>query len=768
MADGDNKLSGKVGLDTTDFKTNVAALNRELRVVESGFRASAAALGDWANDANGLELRIQTLNKSIDLQQQKVAATKAEYERIRAEKGENSRAAQDLEIKLNKETETLNKMERELGDTEGALEEMRDSSDETGDAVDEMGDETEESGEQAEEAGGKWEGFKSVLSGTGSLIKGTITVVAGLAVAVAGVTAAIGGLVFTSAEAAGELVDLSTKTGISTTELQELGYVAGQVGTDLDTITGAQARLIRSMDTAREQQEKFNEALADGKDEDEIPIGELAIAFNKLGVSTTDAAGNLRSTQSVFNETIDALSRIQNPAERDALAMQIFGKSAQELNPLIKAGSAEMARLAQEAHNVGAVMSEEDVSALESFGDLLASLQAGLKGTLGTLAAAFLPGFQSVFETAGGYLKEFASIVKGSDGDFGKIAQGLTGLVTKIATDLAQQAPQMLQAGLAIVKSILDAIIAALPSMLTAAIEILRSLIGFIITALPTLLDAAIQILLFLVTAIIENLPMLIEAALQAIITLANGLTQALPTLIPAVVQALITIVMTLVENLPMLIDAALQLILALAEGLIAALPILIAALPEIIDTILRALWDAQPMIMDAGIQLIVMLAGGIIAAIPMIVVALVELIARLGNTLAEWIEEAPQRGRDFVQGLVDGIKNTAGMLYEAVTEMINNAIKKIKELLSFGGSGSANGAAFANLFPLDELQERMQNVERSFAQAFGNLDAMSGIQTPGASSSVQNDQFQFFAPVILQGATPAGSLGARLKGRRY
>jgi hypothetical protein len=35
-------------------------------------------------------------------------------------------------------------------------------------------------------------------------------------------------------------------------------------------------------------------------------------------------------------------------------------------------------------------------------------------------------------------------------------------------------------------------------------------------------------------------------------------------------------------------------------------------------------------------------------------------------------------------------------------------------------------------------------------------------------AGNVQNDQFQFYAPVIVQGSTPAGSLGARLKGRRY
>lgn len=769
MAD-DNKLSGKAGLDSTDFKTNVAGMNRELRVLESGFRASAASLGDWANDATGLEKRIDSLNSQLDIQKQKVAATRAEYERIKAEKGENSRAAQDLEIKLNKETETLGKMENELGNTESALEEMRSSSDDAGDSVDEAGD-------NAEEAGGKFEGFGAVLGGIGAVVAGAVALIAGLALAVIGVAKSISDLVFGAADAAAQLVDMSAKTGISTTRLQELDFIAGQTGTSLDTITGANARLIRSMFSATEQASDYEKRLADaaasGKDIEDIELGDLGKAFQTLGVSVTDASGNLRDNQEVFDDVIDALGRIENPAQRDALAMQIFGKSAQELNPLIKTGADEMANMAKQAHEVGAVMSEEDVAALEAFDDTLASMEAGLKGTLGTLAGAFLPGFQAVFDQVGGYLKTFTDIVSGADGDFGKMAKGLTGLVTEIATDIAEQAPQMLEAGLAIVQSILDAIIAALPQMLTAGVAILMSLINFIVQALPTLIQAGVQILLTLVTAIIQNLPMLINAALQAVITLANGLAAALPTLIPAVVEAIITIVNTLIENIPMLINAALTLILALAQGLIIALPVLIAALPVIIDALLNALIDALPMIFDMAGQIIGMLATGIVAAIPVLLVGVGELIVRLGNTLARFIETLPDVGRGFIQGLIDGVKSAAGLLYEAVAAIIQNMIATITGGLvmqSPSAVGKGIGKNFIGSIALGG-QETMQAVERAFFSMTGRL-ALAAAGGVGGSSSAQNirndNSFDIWGNVIIQGDTPAGSLGASLKGKRF
>lgn len=768
----DDKLSAKPQIDTTDFKTGVAQMNRELRLLESGFRANTASMGDWSKSATGLEARLETLNSKMEVQKQKIAATRAEWERIKAENGENSRAAQEMEIKLNQETAALGKMQAEASDTFYALQEV-------GDVTDDVGETIEESGDQVQEAGGKFEGFKSVLSGIGPLIKGTITVVLGLAAAVAGITASIGGLVFSSADAAAQLVDLSAKTGISTTQLQELSYIGDQVGTSLDTITGAQARLIRSMAGAQDQTQTYAEKLAEakkaGKDVGDIELGDAAKAFQELGVAVTDSNGQLRSNQDVFNDTIDALGKIQNPAERDALAMELFGKSAQELNPLIKTGSAEMARLAEQAHNVGAVMSEEDVASLEAFDDTLASLKAGLKGTLGTLATAFLPGFQAVFgdNGVGKYLKEFSAIVSGSNGDFGKLAQGLTGLITEIATDVAQQAPQMLQAGLSIVQSILDSIIAALPSMLTAAIQILSSLIDFIVQNLPTLLNAGIQIVMMLVNALITNLPMLIDAGLQAIITLANGLTQSLPTLIPAIIQAIITIVQTLIANLPMLIDAALQLILALAQGLIVALPILIAAIPQIVTALLAALQEASPMMASAAGQLIGMLGSGLINNIPVLISAAADVLVALVKAISKNItENMPKLGRSLLDGLMKGINDSADTFLAQISQFFANIITTAKEALGIHSPSKYGVDMGENLMlsPIIGAQRQFEKAKRFFKVAFGGLAlaASTGMATGSTVTNTENTSLDIWGNVIIQGDTPPKSLGGELRARRF
>ena len=745
MADGAvEKLSGKLGIDTTDFKTALSAANRELRVLESGFKASAAALGDWTKDATGLENRVKSLTGQIDIQKLKVGALAAEHARLVQENGANSRAAQDAEIKLNKETETLNKMETELGQTEGALQTMREGEEEAGTGAEEMG-------EQVEESGNKVETFKSILGGVGVIAKGVVIGLAAVGSAAVAAVVALSALVFKTADYAAELVDLSTKTGISTTRLQELSFIGDQVGTSLDTITGAQARLVRSMNAGREG------------------TGAQADAFKTLGVSVTDAQGNLRDTEEVFAEVIDRLGQVQNPAEADALAMELFGKSAQELNPLIKAGSDEMARLAQEAHDVGAVMSEEDVAAMETFDDTLASLQAGLKGTLGTLASVFLPGFQMVFDQAGGYLQTFKGIVDGSGGDIGKIAEGLGGLLGTIATDIAAQLPQLASVGINIIQTLLTTIIGALPTLITAAVSIINTLVDFIVQNLPMIINAAIQIVMALLNALITNLPMLIEAGLQAIISLATGLADALPELIPAIVEAIVTIVQTLVENIPMLIDAALQLILGLAEGLVAAIPILIPAIPEIVVAIFNALIEALPMIGQAALQLLQTLGAGIMNALPIIGKAAGDIIKALADGVKKLVPTLLTVGKNLLDGIWTGIKNNFSKFLSNILGVFGTVIDAIKTLLGIASPskvGISIGANLGNSIGVG-LFAQLNQVRRSLRGAMGELSAPA-FATAGISNVSNSESFAFYAPVTFQGEGGSAGLGAQVKARRF
>jgi len=139
-----------------------------------------------------------------------------------------------------------------------------------------------------------------------------------LSAAGAATAAGIGALAYKSGVAADDLNTLSKVTGINTKELQKYAASADLVDVSVEAIAKSHKFLTKNINAA-----------ANGSKTQ-------AEAFAKLGVNIKNADGSLRSSDEVFQDVIAALGGMKNETERDALAMQLMGKSAAELNPLIE------------------------------------------------------------------------------------------------------------------------------------------------------------------------------------------------------------------------------------------------------------------------------------------------------------------------------------------------------------------------------------------------------------------------------------------------
>lgn len=191
----------------------------------------------------------------------------------------------------------------------------------------------------------------------------------GVSAAAGGLIAGLGATAYKSAQAADEINTLAKQTGLSTEQIQKYQYAAELIDVDLDTITKSHAKLTKNMATA-----------AKG-------TGDAAEAFKSLGVSVTNTDGSLRNNKEVFNETIDALGRVENETQRDAYAMAIFGKSAQDLNPLILGGSQALDQLGTEAENAGLILSQDTLDSANQFNDAIDTLKAKTGGSFAKIGA---------------------------------------------------------------------------------------------------------------------------------------------------------------------------------------------------------------------------------------------------------------------------------------------------------------------------------------------------------------------------------------------
>jgi phage-related protein len=655
MADN---LGLKIGVEGEKaFKQALADINQSFKVLGSEMQLVTSQFDKNDKSAAALTSRNEVLNKEIDAQKEKITTLRSALENAASSFGENDKRTQNWQIALNKAEAELNGMERELSDNEKALDNVGDEMQEAAKDADKMGDEVQETGKQADDAGGRFEKLGGILKGVGVALAAAVVAIGAAAV---GTAKALTDMSVNAAAYADEILTMHSVTGMSTESLQAYKYAAELVDVSMETLTGSMAKNVKSMSNATDSTKGVGKAYAE------------------LGVSVRDSNGHLRDSETVYWEAIDALGKVQNETERDALAMQIFGKSARDLNPLIEQGSAGIAELTDEARSMGAIMSGESLEALGKFDDSIQRLKSGGEAAKNALGMVLLPQLQVLADDGVSLLGDFTRGLNEAGGDWTKIGEVVGTTVNSLVDMVLEQIPQIVQLGLDIVTAIGGAIMDNLPMLVNAASQIIMTLLQGVISALPGLTQGAVQLVLALVNGILENLPALLEAAIQVVVTLVQGVSEALPQLIPAIVQAVVTMVQALTDNLPMILDAALQLILGLAQGLLAAIPQLIAALPAIITSLVDFLIGAIPQIIDAGIKLLVSLVQALPQIIDAIVTAIPQIIDGLITAILGSIPQLIQAGIDLLVALIQNLPQIITTLVAAIPKIITSLVSAI------------------------------------------------------------------------------------------
>ena len=115
MAEDIGSLAVSIGMDASGFTTGMTQINRNLRVLDSGFRANTAAVGLNGTELDRLRIRSGNLSSTMVQQQNKVDALQAAYDRSATATGRDSAATQNLEIRLNQARASLSNMGNQLG-----------------------------------------------------------------------------------------------------------------------------------------------------------------------------------------------------------------------------------------------------------------------------------------------------------------------------------------------------------------------------------------------------------------------------------------------------------------------------------------------------------------------------------------------------------------------------------------------------------------------------------------------------------------------------
>lgn len=538
--------------------------------------------------------------------------------------------------------------------------------------------------------------FSSALHGAGSI---ALSIGSQIASGLAEGATALANFTAQGGAYADEVLTMSTNTHIATEDLQAYMYAAELVDVSTETLTSSMVRNVRGMNSA-----------ADG-------TGAVADAYAALGVAVTDSDGNLRDSQTVYWELIDALGQVDDYTQRDALSMQIFGRSAQDLNSLIAVGSDGMAQYAQQAQEAGAILDGDTLEAFGAFDDVTHQLDSGMQAAQNALGTILLPILTEMGTSGVDLLGQFTQGILAANGDITQMGAVFDTIVPQLTSLISTYLPTLVDIATTIIITLANALIANAPTILSGAGEVLFAICEGIIAVLPELAPVAADLIVRLVEFLIENLPTVIDSAVLIIIAITEGIANALPELIPAVIQCIYTITETLMEHLDEIISAAQDLFFGIIEGLIRATPTILAEIPTLITSMLEEFGQLGPQLVENAFTWGADLIDSLIDGINSLLGNLGSTVSDVASTIASYLHfSVPDRGplsdmdihggaglmRSFIEGVEDGGPELEATLNRTLSLPTMAAPELISDMSGTGGN---------IVIPVNIGQERLDTI---------------------------------------------------------
>lgn len=247
----------------------------------------------------------------------------------------------------------------------------------------------------------------------GNRVRTSARNVALIGTVVAGVVTGFAALVKGAADAADKLEETAEAAGTTAESLSNLQFAAQLNGLDSDKFNAALLRLNRSMDEqgkrAGDNQKKqlnLSRQFASGAVTAEQylassqRIGEEAVeqsnAFTRLGVSVRNSDGSLRDSREVLLDLADTFRDMPDGASKSALAIEVFGRGASGIIPMLNKGSQGIRALETEAVRVAPALTKFQAQIAGKLSDAFDVMKKASDSASRSLLVTFAPSLTRV------------------------------------------------------------------------------------------------------------------------------------------------------------------------------------------------------------------------------------------------------------------------------------------------------------------------------------------------------------------------------------
>lgn len=407
------------------------------------------------------------------------------------------------------------------------------------------------------------------------------------------------------------------------------------------------------------------------------PTDDARATLEKLGIEIFDAKGNMRGFAEIFPEMNAAMSELTDQQKLDAFAAMFNTRDIASATALLNTTTERWEELGAAIMDSAGAAEQMAATQLDNLAGDITLFQSALEGAQIRISDALQP-----------TLRQFVQ--------FGSEAIGQL-------TEAFEE----------------DGLIGALGALG----GVLSDAIAYIADCAPLMLEAGIALLGSLAEGIIENMPAILDAALFTILSLAEGLTDSLPELIPTIIDIVLHITETLIENADLLASASIELIGALALGLIRSLPVLLSKGPEIVIKLVGAILSCLGEMLTVGAKLIGSVEDGLTGGLGS--------IRQIGRSIIDGIWSGISSGWSW---LTNKVRSVANSLFSTAKRALGIASpsKKFRELGVYTTEGMALGIQDEQPAAEKAAREMAVSVLRS-----ASMTADVGVDTSGVDAAL-------------------------------
>lgn len=393
----------------------------------------------------------------------------------------------------------------------------------------------------------------------------------------------------------GDLLDTLNEYSV---QYAALGLSADQFVGGL--ISGAEAGVF-SIDKVGDAVKEFNIRAKDGS---KSTVG----AFQTLGLNADEMMSKFAqggdTAQEAFFEVIKALDKMEDPVEKNAAAVALFGTQYEDLekNVLPVLGSME-----DGANKTYDALGQINEVKYDDFGSAIEGTKRALQGELLPLAG-------EVSGAIADTLADLTEAVIAADGDLDKIGAAIGETLGEVASTAVKYLPTLVDTGMKMIDGVVTGISKNSASLAQSAAKAISTFADGAMDAFPKIVGVAGDLVIQFAGKIADELPTLIPKAVAMVTTLADGIVDNLPAITSAACDLVDGLIDGIENSLDDLETSAPDMVYSLANGIIGSLDVINASAWKLISSFIGALNDINWL--EVGWDIVVAIAKGVLDGI--------------------------------------------------------------------------------------------------------------------------------------------------------